>query len=82
MNSTSPAAALFPGYLLWSWFASTALSLAYVAWNLFTNTPELKVMKWGWVLVTLYPGPVGLLAHWFSCREPSPGTHERFIAPR
>ena len=77
----SPVAPLFPTYLLWIWFALTALSVAYVAWDLFTSTPEMKVMKWGWVLVTLYTGPVGLLIYWFSCREPSPGTHEAFIAP-
>ena len=71
----------FAGYLLWGWFALTALSVAYVAWDLFTSTPEMKVMKWGWVLVTLYTGPVGLLIYWFSCRESAPGTHELFIAP-
>ncbi|TYZ07239.1 DUF4396 domain-containing protein [Hymenobacter lutimineralis] len=72
---------LFPEYLLWIWFALTALSVAYVAWDLFTSTPEMKVMKYGWVLVTLYTGPIGLIIYWFSCREPSPGTHEQFIAP-
>lgn len=72
---------LFPEYVLWIWFALTALSVVYVAWDLFTSTPEMKVMKWGWVLVMLYTGPVGLLIYWFSCREPSPGTHEQFIAP-
>ena len=70
-----------PIWLLWTWFGLTLLSVAYVAWDLFTRTPEMKVMKWGWVLVTLYTGPVGLLIYWFSCREPSPGTHEAFIAP-
>ena len=70
-----------PDWVLWLWFGLTALSVAYVAWDLFTRTPEMKVMKWGWVLVTLYTGPVGLLIYWFSCREPAPGTHEQFIAP-
>ncbi|MBF9223338.1 DUF4396 domain-containing protein [Hymenobacter sp. BT662] len=70
-----------PEWLLWVWFGLTLLSVAYVAWDLFTSTPEMKVMKWGWVLVTLYTGPVGLLVYWFSCREPSPGTHETFVAP-
>lgn len=70
-----------PDWVLWLWFSLTALSVAYVAWDLFTRTPEMKVMKWGWVLVTLYTGPVGLLIYWFSCREPAPGTHEQFIAP-
>lgn len=68
-------------YLLWVWFGLTTLSVAYVAWDLFTRTPEMKVMKWGWVLVTLYTGPIGLTVYWFSCREPSPGTHEQFVAP-
>ena len=66
---------------LWIWFALTAVSVAYVAWDLFTRTPEMKVMKWGWILVTLYTGIVGAVVYWFSCREPAPGTHEKFIAP-
>lgn len=41
----------------------------------------MKVMKWGWFLVTLYMGPVAFLLYWISCREPSPGTHPKFIAP-
>ncbi|MGI8469966.1 MAG: DUF4396 domain-containing protein, partial [Pyrinomonadaceae bacterium] len=67
--------------ILWIWFALTAISVAYVAWDLFTSTPEMKVMKWGWILVTLYTGIFGLIVYWFSCREPAPGTHEKFIAP-
>jgi len=66
---------------LWIWFALTAVSVAYVAYDLFTSTPEMKVMKWGWILVTLYTGVIGLIVYWFSCREPAPGTHEKFIAP-
>lgn len=63
------------------WFVLTGLSVAYIAYDLIVRTPEMKVMKWGWLLVTLYLGPVALLVYWFSCREPAPGTHERFIAP-
>ena len=66
---------------LWIWFGLTAVSTAYVAWDLFTRTPEMKVMKWGWILVTLYTGVIGLIVYWFSCREPAPYTHEKFIAP-
>ena len=36
------------------WFSLTALSVVYVAWDAFTKNPELTVMKWGWLLVTLY----------------------------
>ncbi|MGI8494604.1 MAG: DUF4396 domain-containing protein, partial [Pyrinomonadaceae bacterium] len=67
--------------ILWIWFALTAVSVVYVAYDLFTTTPEMKVMKLGWILVTLYTGIFGLIVYWFSCREPAPGTHEKFIAP-
>jgi len=63
------------------WFALTAVSVAYVAWDAWRNNPELTVMKWGWILVTLYLGPVALMLYVLSCKEPFPGTHERFIQP-
>jgi hypothetical protein len=63
------------------WFLLTLLSVVYVAYDLITNTPEMKVMKWGWVMVTLYTGVFGLVIYVFSCREPAPYTHEKFIAP-
>ncbi|WP_231557365.1 DUF4396 domain-containing protein [Deinococcus sp. YIM 77859] len=63
------------------WFGLTALSALYVAWDSFTRNPEMKVMKWGWVLVTLYTGPVGAALYVLSCQEPAPGTHEAFIQP-
>lgn len=43
------------------WFALTAASVLFVAADLLFRTPEMKVMKWGWVLVTLYTGPVGFI---------------------
>ena len=67
--------------VLIGWFALVALSVAYVAWDAYRNNPELTVMKWGWVLVTLYLGPVALFLYILSCKEPFPGTHERFIQP-
>lgn len=67
--------------VLLAWFALTAMSVAYVAWDAWRNNPELKVMKWGWILVTLYLGPVALMLYVLSCKEPFPGTHERFIQP-
>lgn len=66
---------------LWNWFGLTLFSVAFVAWDLMTRTPEMKVMKAGWILVVLYTGPVGFLVYWISCREPAPGTHEEFVAP-
>lgn len=63
------------------WFVMTALSTAYVAWDAFANNPEMTVMKWGWILVTLYTGPVGAAVYVLSCKEPGPGSHEAFIVP-
>jgi hypothetical protein len=48
-------------YFLAVWFFLAFLSTAYVAWDQFLNNPEPVVMKWGFILVTLYMGPIGLL---------------------
>ena len=67
-------------YLLVAWFLLAAVSTAYVAWDQFHNNPEPTVMKWGFILVTLYMGPLGLLLYVLADKEPRPGTHERFTA--
>jgi hypothetical protein len=63
------------------WFAMTAISTAYVAYDAYTKNPEMTVMKWGWVLVTLYLGVIGLVLYILSCKEPGPGMHEEFVKP-
>lgn len=63
------------------WFSLTALSVVYVAWDAFTSNPELTVMKWGWVLVTLYTGLIGAALYILSCKEPAPMQHEEFVKP-
>src|SRR5216684_8166506 len=68
-------------YLLIVWFALAAVSTLYVAWDQFTNNPEPSVMRWGFILVTLYMGPLGLLLYVLADKEPRPGTHEEFTAP-
>lgn len=68
-------------YFLAAWFVLAGLSTAYVAWDQFRNNPEPAVMKWGFILVTLYLGPVGLLLYVLADKEPRPGTHEQFIKP-
>jgi hypothetical protein len=67
--------------VLLAWFTLTAFSVIYVAYDAIKNNPEMKVMKWGWVLVTLYLGPIGLFLYIMSCKEPAPGTHEEFVNP-
>ncbi|TCU07039.1 multicopper oxidase [Rhizobium sullae] len=68
-------------YLLVVWFLLAALSTAYVAWDQFRNNPEPAIMKWGFILVTLYLGPVGLLLYVLTDKEPRPYTHEEFVRP-
>lgn len=63
------------------WFSLTAIAVIYVAWDALTRNPELTVMKWGWILVTLYTGIVGAALYILSCQEPSPGEHEEFVKP-
>ncbi len=68
-------------YFLIVWFVLAALCTAYVAWDQFRHNPEPVVMKWGFVLVTLYMGPIGLLLYVMADKEPGPGEHEEFIKP-
>lgn len=67
--------------LLIAWFVLTALSVAYVAWDAFTRNPELKIMKWGWMLVTLYGGPLFAAAYVLSCQKPPTVSHDDFVKP-
>lgn len=67
--------------VLIAWFALVAASVAYVGWDAWRRNPELKVMKLGWVLSTMFLGPVGLFLYVVGCQEPAPGQHERFVSP-
>lgn len=68
-------------YFLLVWFVLAAGSTLYVAFDQFRNNPEPTVMQWGFILVTLYMGPLGLLLYVLADKEPKPGTHEAFIQP-
>ena len=50
-------------YALLVWFALTGMSAAYVAYDQWHNNPEPNVMRAGFVLVTLYMGPLGGLLY-------------------
>ena len=68
-------------YVVYIWLLLALLSAVYVGIDQFRHNPEATVMKWGFVLVTLYMGPLGLLLYVLADKEPSPGTHEAFVAP-
>ncbi len=63
------------------WFVLTALSLLFVVVDIRT-TPASPVLKWGFILLTAYLGPLGVFLYVLGCREPLPGLHERYVATR
>jgi hypothetical protein len=63
------------------WFLLTALSLLFVVIDIRT-TPESPVLKWGFILLTAYTGPLGAFLYVLGCREPLLGLHERYVATR
>jgi len=63
------------------WFILTAFSFIYVAWDAYHNNPELKVMRWGWLLVTAYTGVIGAAFYVLSCKPPKVKEHPEFITP-
>ncbi|MBA3340329.1 MAG: DUF4396 domain-containing protein [Gemmatimonadaceae bacterium] len=64
-----------------AWFALTAVSVLYVAWDTYRNNPEMVVMKYGFILVTLFMGPVGACVYVLSCKPPVPRDHAAFVNP-
>ncbi|MFF9565650.1 DUF4396 domain-containing protein [Leifsonia sp. NPDC014704] len=68
-------------YFLVVWFLLAGISTLYVAVDQFRKNPEPTVMKWGFILVTLYLGPIGLLLYVLVDKEPHPGEHEEFTKP-
>lgn len=63
------------------WFVLTAAAVIFVAIDI-RRTPESGIMKWGFVLLTLYTGALGAFLYVLGCREPLPGLHERYVAVR
>ncbi len=63
------------------WFLLTAVAFGFVAVDI-RSTPVPPVMKWGFVLLTAYTGPIGAFLYVLGCREPLPGLHERYISAR
>jgi Domain of unknown function (DUF4396) len=65
--------------IMFLWFLLTGLSVAFVAIDI-GSTPESPVLKWAFVLITAYTGPIGAFLYVLGCREPLPGLHERYSA--
>lgn len=69
------------GGVMTLWFIEVFVSVVFVTVDIL-HTPESPVLKWGFVVVTLYSGPIGALLYVLSCREPLPGTHAEYVQAR
>ena len=63
------------------WFLLTGLAVLFVMIDI-RKAPESSVLKWGFILLTVYTGPLGAFLYVLGCREPLPGLHERYVATR
>jgi len=61
------------------WFILTALSLAFVAIDI-PKTPESTVLKWAFVILVIFTGPLGAMFYVLGCREPLKETHELYVS--
>ena len=71
--------------LLILWFGLTLAGAIWMAYDLYTHTPAMNMMKPGWILVALYAGPIGVLAYVLTCRQPGVAgdlkAHDAYIKP-
>jgi hypothetical protein len=65
--------------ILMLWFVLTAMSALFVIIDI-RHTPEHPVLKWAFVLITVFFGPVGLLLYVLGCRARTPEAHARFVS--
>ena len=64
-----------------AWLILSIISALYVAFDARRSNPEMAVMKWGFVLVTLFMGPLGACIYILSCKPPVPREHAAFVNP-
>ncbi len=72
---------LLDGVML-MWWILTIPSFLFVLIDIFVTTPEATVMKWAFVILTAFTGPVGAFFYVLACREPIKGTHEQYVSVR
>jgi hypothetical protein len=64
------------------WWILTVPSFLFVVIDIWRSTPESPVLKWAFVILTAFTGPLGAFFYVFGCREPIRGTHDAYIAAR
>lgn len=63
------------------WFVLTGLSVVFVSMDM-QHTPAHPVIKWAFLILTLFTGPFAAFFYVLGCREPLHGTHEAYVAFR
>lgn len=63
------------------WFVLTALSVAFVSVDIRT-TPAHPVLKWAFVILAIFTGPLAAFFYVLGCREPLKDTHALYVAAR
>lgn len=61
------------------WFILTGLSTAFIVFDI-RNTPAHPVIKWAFVILIVFTGPLGAFFYVLGCREPLKNTHEDYVA--
>lgn len=64
------------------WWILTVPSFLFVTIDIWRTTPEAKVLKWAFMILTAFTGPVGAFFYVLGCREPLRGTHEEYVSVR
>ncbi len=63
------------------WWILTVPSLLFVAIDVW-RTPAAKVIKWAFIILTVFTGPIGAFFYVLGCREPLSGNHEEYVSVR
>jgi hypothetical protein len=64
------------------WWILTIPSFLFVVIDIWRTTPESPVLKWAFVILTAFTGPLGAFFYVLGCREPLRGSHEEYVATR
>jgi hypothetical protein len=64
------------------WWILTIPSFLFVVVDIWRTTPESPVLKWAFVILTAFTGPLGAFFYVLGCREPLRGSHEQYVATR
>ncbi|HYB37829.1 MAG TPA: DUF4396 domain-containing protein [Mycobacterium sp.] len=70
------------GGVMLMWWILTIPSLLFVVIDIWRTTPESAVLKWAFVILTAFTGPLGAFFYVLGCREPLRGIHEKYVASR